>query len=278
MRITVDKVRPYVKNDVMTNTATMSDSDSTEASPSTNSQAHRCAIGRAPLKRRARIAGLWYLLMALGTAFGMGYVDPLLRAPSDGAATAHAIQSSEALFLAGCASTSLGLVAMLFLANALFELFVDVDRSWARLLVIFVVVGVTIALLNMANLLVGFRLAHGDGLPLAFDHAQRTGLMMTFLRAHRYGAAVATFFWGLWLFPFGLLILRSGFAPRVLGILMAAGCFPYLAHSAALLFFPDLAVSTARGLLLPTVGEVGTIAWLLVKGVSQHHGSLRDTA
>jgi hypothetical protein len=224
-----------------------------------------------PLKRTARIAGALYLLMGIGTAFGMGYVDPLLRASGNGAVTANAIRLSEALVFAGCASTTLGLVAMLVLSNVLYGLFEHVDRDQARLLVIFVAVGVAIWLVNMANLLVAIPLARGDGLPPTFDPAERYGLMMTFLRAYRCGGAVAMIFWGLWLLPFGLLIVRSGFAPNVLGILMAVGCFPYLMHSAALLFFPDFAAITARGLILPTLGEVGTIAWLLIKGVS-HRG------
>lgn len=221
---------------------------------------------RDPRGTTARKAGALYLLMGIGTAFGMGAVDPMLRASGNGAAIASAIQSSRALFLAGLASTSLGMIAMLFLAGALFDLFVAVDRSQARLLVIFVGVGVSITLLNMANLLVAMELSRDDGLAFGFEPAQRIGLMMTFLAAYRFGGLMAGFLWGLWLLPFGLLILRSGFAPKFLGILMIVGCFPYLLHSIARLCFPSFGELAARSLLLPTVGEVGTIAWLLLKG------------
>lgn len=222
---------------------------------------------QASMNRTARIAGVWYLLMGLGTAFGMGYVDPLLRASRDGAVTASTIQSSETLFLAGLASTSLGMIAMLFLANALFRLFETVDRALARLLVIFVVVGVSITLLNMANLLVTIQLSRNNGSAFALEPAQPNGLMMTFLGAYRHGGLMAGFFWGLWLLPFGLLLLRSGFGPKLLGILMTIGCFAYLLHSAAWLFFPSLGQLAAHCLIVPTIGEVGTIAWLLRKGL-----------
>jgi hypothetical protein len=227
-----------------------------------------------PLKRKARIAGAWYLLMGLGTAFGMGYVNPLLHESGDGAVTARAIQSSEWLFHAGFASTAVGLIAMLFLANALYELFESVDRGQARLLVIFVVVGVSMALVNLVNLLAAIQLSRGGGYLAAFEPAQRDGLMMAFLAAYKLGGHTAALLWGLWLLPFGLLILRSGFAPRVLGVLMVVGCFAYLFHAFAWLLFPSLGAIAQQGLLIPTLGEVGTILWLLVVGVRERQPAL----
>jgi len=230
-------------------------------------QPHEAA--HVPIRRTARVAGVFYLLMGLGTGFGMGYVDPLLHASNDVAVTVSTIQSSESLFYAGFASTAFGLIAMLFLANALFGLFESVDRGQARLLVIFVGVGVGIALLNMVNLLTAIQLSRGDGYLSALDPAQRNGLLMTFLAAYKCGRHVAGFFWGLWLLPFGLLILRSGFIPRVLGVLMTIGCFIYLLHSTAWLFFPSYGEIAQQGLLIPTAGEIGTIAWLLIVGVRE---------
>ncbi len=221
---------------------------------------------RDPLGKTARKAGALYLVMGIGTAFGMGVVDPMLRASTDGVTVAGAIQSSRALVLAGLASTSLGMIAMLFLAGVLFDLFEAVDRARARLLVVFVVVGVSITLLNMSNLLVALELSRDDGLAFGLEPVQRIGLMMTFLAAYRFGGLMAGFLWGLWLLPFGLLILRSGFAPKFLGILMIVGCFPYVLHSIARLFFPSFGELAARSLLLPTIGELGTIAWFLLKG------------
>jgi hypothetical protein len=222
-----------------------------------------------PLKRTARIAGAWYLLMGLGTAFGMGYVNPLLHASGDGAVTARTLQASEWLFHAGFAGTAVGLIAMLFLASALYELFEAVDRGQARLLVIFVVAGVSMALVNLVNLLAALQLSRGDVWLAASEPAQRNGLMMAFLAAYWIGGQLASVLWGLWLLPFGLLILRSGFAPRVLGVLMVIGCFAYLFFAAAWLLFPNLGPIAQQGLLIPTLGEVGTILWLLIVGVTE---------
>jgi hypothetical protein len=219
-----------------------------------------------PRRRIARRAGAWYLLMAIGTAFGMGYVNPLLRESSDGAVTASTIRSSVALVHAGIAATAIGMVAMLFLAGALYELFEAVDRAQARLLVVFVVAGVSITMLDLGSALVAIGLARGGGFALGLEPAHRVGLMTTFLASYRYGGLMAAVFWGLWLLPFGRLLLRIGSAPRVLGVLMTVGCFAYLLHVVAELFFPSIGPVVAWSLVVPTLGEVGTIAWLLLGG------------
>ncbi len=219
-----------------------------------------------PRRRTARRAGAWYLVMAIGTAFGMGYVDPMLRASSDAAAIEHTIRSSVALFHAGIASTALGMIAMLFLAGSLHELFESVDRAQAMLLVVFVVVGVSITMARLATVLVAIELARGGGFAAGLEPGQRDGLTMALLAAYRYGGLLAAVFWGLWLLPFGLLLLRTASAPRVLGVLMTIGCFAYLLHAAAELFFQTIAPAAAYGLAVPTLGEIGTIAWLLLGG------------
>ena len=68
------------------------------------------------------------------------------------------------------------------------------------------------------------------------------------------------------MFPFGVLLLRSGFAPRALGVLMAAGCFAYLLHGTSRLFFPAVGELSMSLLYLPTVGELWAIVWLLRGG------------
>jgi hypothetical protein len=219
-----------------------------------------------PRRKTARRAGGWYLVMAIGTAFGMGYVDPMLRASNDGAVTENTIRSSVALFHAGIASTAVGMIAMLFLAGALYELFGPIDRAHARMLVVFVVVGVSITMARLATLLVAIELARGDGIAPGLDPGHRASLTMTLLAAYRYGGLLAAVFWGLWLLPFGRLLLRTGSAPRVLGVLMTVGCFAYLLHVVAELFFPSLGAAAAWSLVVPTLGEVGTIAWLLLGG------------
>jgi hypothetical protein len=99
-----------------------------------------------------------------------------------------------------------------------------------------------------------------------FDEAQRNALAMLFLELHRYGFVVAGVFWGLWLFPLGLLVYRSGFIPRLLGILLMIACFAYLANSFTSLVLPEQRAVVSRWMDPLQLAEVLFMLWLLVMG------------
>jgi len=87
---------------------------------------------------------------------------------------------------------------------------------------------------------------------------------------HGQGFIVAQIFWGLWLFPFGLLVIRSGFIPRVLGFLLFIAGFAYLADSMTALILPSYRhiVNQFAGIL--EIAEVPIIFWLLIWGAKEH--------
>ena len=89
---------------------------------------------------------------------------------------------------------------------------------------------------------------------------------MLVLDLHRYGYVVGWIF-GLWLFPFGVLVFKSGFLPRILGVLLIAACFGYLADSLTPLLLPSYANIVGRFASIPlTLGEPAIILWLLIRG------------
>jgi hypothetical protein len=90
-------------------------------------------------------------------------------------------------------------------------------------------------------------------------------MTMGFLRLRGYGTDAVTALWGLWLLPFGLLVFRSGFIPRILGVFLIIGCFADLAISVTSLLFPAYG-STVHKLMFLGVGELLIILWLLIKG------------
>jgi hypothetical protein len=89
---------------------------------------------------------------------------------------------------------------------------------------------------------------------------------MLFIRLHSQGNMIAEIFWGLWLFPFGLLVFRSGFLPRFIGVWLMINCFGYLVLSMTALFFP--AYNDKLFLYLQPVffGELAIMLYLLIKG------------
>ena len=88
---------------------------------------------------------------------------------------------------------------------------------------------------------------------------------MFFLDLAEHGVAIAEIFWGLWLFPFGYLVYKSGYIPRILGVFLMIGCFGYLFDFLVFFLSPgfEAEISGVTGL-----GELFIVLWLLIKGVN----------
>jgi hypothetical protein len=135
----------------------------------------------------------------------------------------------------------------------------------AVLMVIFLLLGVPIAMLNELNQFAVLLLSSGADYLRVFTQGQLHALVSLFLNLHNDGITIAGIFWGLWLFPMGYLVFKSGFLPRILGILLVIGCVGYLIQSFAALLLPNLEVNIA---LLTFWGEVLFPLWLVIKGVN----------
>jgi len=212
---------------------------------------------------RARIAGFAYLLL-LPAPFGLIYVPSLLIVWGDAAATASKIMASEMLFRLGMVSNLLVHIASIFVVLALYQLLKPVNKNMASLMVIFVLVGVPIVLLNEIFQLAVLRLLSGADYLTAFTTDQLQALALLFLNLHEQGLNIAQIFWGLWLFPLGYLVFKSGFLPRILGILLIIGGFGYLVQSFAVFLAPGWNVNI---IFITSWGEMLLLLWLLIKGV-----------
>lgn len=222
-------------------------------------------------KKTARIAGLWYLFMAVFYSFSMIYVDSAFYVPGNATSTINNILASEWIFRLGFASCLAGHICFLFLANVLYKLFKPVDSDLARQMVIFIIVGVSVAFLNRLNQFASVLLLNGAGYLSAFENSQLHALAMVFLDVHKHGEMIATIFWGLWLLPLGLLVLKSDLIPKALGVLLISACFCYLIDFFVFFFFPGYIAATDSALsIVESVAEVSFILWLLIKGVKDH--------
>ncbi len=212
----------------------------------------------------ARAAGLLYLCLAPLGFFGM-YVSSRLVVPGDAVATAANVVASEPLFRLGIVSVLLVQVVNVIVVLLLHKVLEPVGRGMATLMVVFLLLGVPIAMLNELNSLAVLALLSGADYLRPFTAAQLQALVPLFLGLHQSGISIAGIFWGLWLLPMGYLVYRSGFLPRILGILLIIGCFGYLIDSFAALLLPTLGVSVA---MFTFWGEVLLPLWLLIKGVN----------
>jgi hypothetical protein len=218
-------------------------------------------------KKAARIAGAIYLSMVFTAPFSLIYVPGKLIVKGNAAATADNILAHETMFRLSILADLVSQVIFICLAIALYRLLRDVSRPWAWLMVGFVLVSASVCFLNVLNDIAALILFKGADFLSVFDKPQRDALGMLFLRLHSYGIFIAEMFWGLWLFPFGLLVFRSGFLPRFIGVWLMINCFGYVALSVIALLFQSY-YNTAFKMLQPVLfGELAIMLWLLIKGV-----------
>jgi hypothetical protein len=217
-------------------------------------------------RRQARIAGLLYVLIAATAPIGFIYVPGKLYVTGDAAATADHIRAAESLLRIGIASELFHQAIEVFLVLVLYGLFKPVNESLARQLAILGLVPIPIVFLNVLNEIAALILVSGASYLAVFDKSQLDALAMFFVRLHSQGLQVAAIFWGLWLFPFGLLIIRCGFIPRILGVLVMIAGLGYVLDSFTSLILPHYtdAVGNVAGIL--ELGELPIILWLLIWG------------
>jgi len=219
-----------------------------------------------PTNNTARVAGLLYVLTGITGAFSLMYVPQTLIVPGNATATANNILASEMLFRIGIVSGLVSGTAFIFLVRALYRLLNEVSKTHASLMVTLVLVSVAIGCLNEVNNIAALTLFRGADFLAVFDKPQRDALAMLFLRLHAQGNFINEIFWGLWLFPFGVLVMRSRFLPRILGVLLIVNCFAYVAISLTWLLLPAYGNVAFRASMPALLGELWILLWLLIKG------------
>jgi hypothetical protein len=218
-------------------------------------------------QQQARFAGFLYLLLALIAPIGLLYVPGKLIVSGNATATADNIRASEGLLRIGIASELIHQVIGVFLVLALYRLFKAVNETHAKQVVILgSLVSLPIVFVNVLNEIAALILVKGADFLSVFGKPQLDALAYLFLRLHSQGIIVASIFWGLWLFPFGMLVIRSGFIPRVLGVLLMIAGIAYLASSFASLVLPRYAAMVGQVALPLEVAELPIIFWLLIWG------------
>jgi Domain of unknown function (DUF4386) len=219
-----------------------------------------------PTKKQARIAGLWYLLLGITAPIGLVYVPAKLIVPGNATATADHLRASESLVRIGIGSELFHQVIGIFLVLALYRLFKAVNQKYAVLMVIFSLLGLPIIFLNVLNEIAALVLVSGADFLSVFDKRQLDALAYLFVRLHSQGITVASIFWGLWLFPFGILIIRSGFIPRFLGVLLFIAGSAYIVSSSTSVLLPRYLLLVNKFAMILMAAELPIMFWLLIWG------------
>ena len=218
------------------------------------------------IQATARYAGFLYVLFSLLAIFGYMYVPGHFVVSGDPAATARNIMEETLLYRAGILASLAGHITFIFLVLALYDLFRDVDRKKARLMVALVCAGAAGEIVNLANRAAPLVLLGGADWLSVFPQPQLDALAFGFVRLGNQLGQLIGAFWGVWLFPFGLLTIQSGYFPRVLGILQIVAGIGYTAACVIRLLSPEL-MRTISPFMTPLyIGELPMVLWLLVMG------------
>jgi len=217
------------------------------------------------IKATAHRAGVLYLLFSL-VAIVREFLFPAFMVSGDAAATARNITAAEPTYRIGVLLGFVTLVLFIFLVVSLYKLLKDTDRWHAMLMVVLVSIGVAVALANLINELAPLVFLSSADYLAVFTKPQLDALALGFLRFHSNGGIVATVFWGLWLFPFGILVIRSGFFPRILGYLLMVAGVAYVTSSVTSIVLPAYRHVVSQFMMPLYFGEVPIVFWLLIKG------------
>ena len=218
------------------------------------------------IKNPGRFAGLLYVLTSIVGFFAMGYVPSKLIVHGNAAATANNIAANETLFRLGIAGELIGMTGFIFVAVALYDLLKGVNRRHASLMVTLIVVSIPIAFLNELNSIAALVLVRGADFLSVFEKPQREALAMLFLNLHHHGFVVAEIFWGLWLFPLALLVYRSRFLPRFLGVWLALAGFAWVILNLTGILLPQYQDKVVTFTQPAFFRELAFMFWLLIKG------------
>jgi hypothetical protein len=220
-------------------------------------------------RQQARYAGVLYLFMCVTGLPGLVLIPKALIVTGNAVATAEHLRASASLFRWGIASELFHQVVFVYLALALYDLFRSTDRGLATRMVVLVAISVPIMFVSTVFELAASILVGAPPFLATFTRGELDSLAYLFLRLHGEGIGVVDVFWSLWLVPFGLLVWRSGFLPRALGVLLFAGAAGAMI-GAVTSVLPMLSSGFVERLgQILALGELPIIVWLVFPGARE---------
>lgn len=221
-----------------------------------------------PSKKTARLAGFLWLLMFVFGPIAQIIRDKLFIA-TDMEATAHNIRANEFLFRIGFVSDLIMMIIFVLLPLVLYKLLSEVNKNLSMIMVIFVMLGTSINMINLLNEFAALHLLSGAEHLSVFTDAQLQAKAMLSYDLYLHGYEIANIFFGLWLIPLGLLVYKSEFLPKVLGILLIIGGSGLLINVFVHFLFPSYMIVNIILLVPQTLAEILFTLWILIRGINE---------
>lgn len=225
-------------------------------------------VAPASIKRLARIAGVFYLVVGIAGGFSEGFVDPSMFVPGDAAATAGNLVSNSGLIRVAVVAHLTDAVFFVLTAVTLYLLLKHAGKHAGRLMVLPVVIAAGIISVSTVFTFAALQVATNGSYVAAFGEAEANAIVLLLLEIEHYGILAAQVFFGLWLAPLGYLAYRSKLFPKALGIVLIAAAASYLADVVVAFLLPDLAKQIHVFLgIVPAFAEIWMVLYLLIVGV-----------
>lgn len=225
-------------------------------------------------KKTARKAGFLYLGYIIFTAIALVIGRKGIIVDGDAAATAANIIAKGMRFRIGFVSDAVAGVLFLLAAWALYVLLKPVNKNVALLFLLLNLGGVAVQCINMLNLFSAVLLLSGADYLRVFQPGQLQAQAMLFINLYENGFMIAQLFYGAWLFPLGFLVFKSGYLPRILGIVLMVECFGWLMYPFQFFLFPSYVVVSYLSSAVGFVGEFSLTLWLLIMGAKEQKPTL----
>jgi hypothetical protein len=219
-------------------------------------------------KKTARIAGLWYLVLAIGAGYSWMYISKTFVLES-AALTVQNILATETQYIISILCSIVGQIGFVFLALTLYRLFKSVNQTQARLMLILVLVSVSLMFVNIIFQTSALVFLSRTTYFTAFTTAQIAELTTMFLHLNIIGVYIVDIFWGLWLLPLAYLTYQSNFFPKIIAFVLVISALGYIVDSLSFIINQEVHMILRNYLSIPeALGEVTMLLWLLIKGVS----------
>lgn len=218
------------------------------------------------LKRTARLAGIIYLCSAVIAPFSLIYVPSKTIVRGDMAATAEKMLANEMLFRTGIALGIFSLILFLFVALVQYRLFKEINKNLSAIMVILVIVQIPIGFVINTFSITALMIYKGEVFSeMSIDQVQSIAYLL--LKLSSNGNFILMVLWGLWLIPFGQLVVKSAFIPRIIGIYLIINGITYIITSYCFILFPDYKLLIDKYSFPLLLGEPVIMLWYLIKGV-----------
>lgn len=220
-----------------------------------------------PNKKTARYAGLLFMLMVLSGLFAEIFFRQKLFT-NDMAVTAGNILNNDFLYRAGILSDIIMSLSYLFTALLLYKLLVSVDKNMASLMVLFAAAGCVLLLSNVLNEYAPLYMVGADSQVVSLSTGQLQDMAKLSFITYGHGYMIGQVFFALWVLPLGILIYRSKFIPKVIGVLFLIEVAGGLLSVAVHFLMPNESIESI--LLLPGIlAEFAFMFWLLIRGINE---------